>query len=86
MQWSGEVLPELGMIPDISVFLCVTSVYSQAIFARGSWPLSYEHEIQEAFSDVGVQGKFPARLTLPFTLSPSDIKSGTWLRQAQPRS
>lgn len=73
MQWSGEVLPEPAMIPDLSVFLCVATAYSQlaTVDRRYQGPLSRAREIREALC-VETQGRFPGRLRLPFTLSSTE--------------
>ncbi len=66
MQWCGEVLPEPAMIPDLGVFLRSTPAYAQAVATRG----------QQADRRAGCveserqQEAFPARLKLPFLLSP----------------
>lgn len=71
MQWSGEVLPENAMVPDLSVFLQNASANSQAVTAKGRYqvPLSRVQEIREALC---AEGKFPARLKLPFKLSSAE--------------
>ena len=65
MQWCGEVLPEPAMIPDLGVFLRSAPAYSQAITARG--PQSIR---RDAEGHVRRREPFPARLKLPFLLSP----------------
>lgn len=69
MQWSGEVLPEPAMIPDLSVFLCTVAVRHQVVTVRGSSQISLS--AYEPFC-VESQGTFPARLRLPFTLLPAE--------------
>lgn len=73
MQWSGEVLPEATMIPDLSVFLRTASANPQSVVVRGRHqrPLSHIQEIREALC---AEGKFPARLKLPFKLSSAESK------------
>jgi hypothetical protein len=70
MQWSGEVRPELAMIPDIGVFLHAVSTSSHTVADIGH--CLGEHEIQEVLACVETQGKFPGRLKLPFVLSSSE--------------
>lgn len=68
MQWCGEVLPEPAMIPDLSVFLRATPVYAQTVTTRGN---SEEQRVQYASERrLRQREPFPARLKLPFLLSP----------------
>ncbi len=68
MHWCGEVLPEPAMIPDLSVFLRSAPAYAQAVTARGH---SHAPPIQRAEETAQLREPFPARLKLPFLLSPS---------------
>lgn len=71
MQWSGEVLPEPAMIPDLGIFLRSASACAQTVTARGrnARPSSQRDEVREALL-AQAREKFPARLKLPFLLSP----------------
>lgn len=70
MQWSGEVLPEPAMIPDLSVFLRATPAYKQAVMIGERGQISSFHETRaEVFKNL--TGGGPALLKLPFLLSPS---------------
>jgi hypothetical protein len=72
MQWSGEVLPEPAMVPDLGVFLYSVSAYSQVVTAggHGRLPVSHSNDVREALL-AQAREKFPGRLKLPFILSPS---------------
>jgi len=65
MQWSGEVLPEAGMVPDLGIFLRVACAQAQSVTTRGR---VYGPPSQSS----GVRAVVPvqARLRLPFLLSP----------------
>jgi hypothetical protein len=67
MQWCGEVRPEPAMIPDLGVFLRSAPAYSQAATAReqSRVPPAQRTEKLERRREP-----FPARLKLPFLLSP----------------
>lgn len=67
MQWCGEVLPEPAMIPDLGVFLRSTPAYSQVVTARGQ---RFELPFPRAQEATQQREPFPARLKLPFLLSP----------------
>jgi hypothetical protein len=66
MQWSGEVLPEPAMIPDLSVFLRAVSANSQVVTRGGfSHALSpHVSNVREA-SLTRAREQFPALLKLP---------------------
>lgn len=64
MQWCGEVLPEPAMIPDLRVFLRSAPASSQTVTTRGP------HAFQENEGRLRRREPFPARLKLPFWLSP----------------
>lgn len=64
MQWCGEVLPEPAMIPDLGVFLRSAPAYSQAVTARG------HNHVPSVEGHARQREPFPARLKLPFLLSP----------------
>lgn len=72
IQWSGEVLPEAAMIPDLGVFLRSASAYSQAVTDRKQGHASpvRSDEVREALF-AQARERFPARLKLPFILSPT---------------
>ena len=72
MQWSGEVLPEPAMIPDLSVFLRSISANAQVVTNGGYCHASSVHvsEVREALFTQAL-GKFPALLKLPFLLAPA---------------
>ena len=68
MQWCGEVLPEPAMIPDLGVFLRAAPAYSQTVTARGN---SDAQRVQcDSERRLRQREPFPARLKLPFLLSP----------------
>jgi len=67
MQWCGEVLPEPAMIPDLGVFLRSAPAYSQAVTARGH---NHAPPVQRPEKHERRREPFPARLKLPFLLSP----------------
>ncbi len=67
MQWCGEVLPEPAMIPDLGVFLRSAPANSQVVTARGS---RLPPPVQDDEKPVQQREPFPARLKLPFLLSP----------------
>ena len=67
MQWCGEVLPEPAMIPDLGVFLRSTPAYSQTVTTREH---SHAPAVQSAEERVRQREPFPARLKLPFLLTP----------------
>ena len=71
MQWSGEVLPEPAMIPDLGIFLRSASVDAQAVTTRGRdyLPSSQHTERRQELLAQAREG-FPARLKLPFLLAP----------------
>ena len=68
MQWCGEVLPEPAMIPDLSVFLRAAPAYSQTVTAReiGEGQRAQRASVRR----LRQREPFPARLKLPFLLSP----------------
>ncbi len=69
MQWSGEVLPEAEMIPDLTVFLCTGTTRQrvasnrQALLPGSSWT-----QETKTIPAVHAPETVPARLKLPFTL------------------
>jgi hypothetical protein len=67
MQWCGEVRPEPAMIPDLGVFLRSAPAYSQAVAAREQNRVS---PAQRTEKPERRREPFPARLKLPFLLSP----------------
>jgi len=71
MQWSGEVLPEAAMVPDLGVFLRAASAHAQSVTTRRREhdPPSEEGELH-AGEIIQAREKIPARLKLPFLLSP----------------
>lgn len=71
MQWSGEVLPEPAMIPDLSVFLRSVSARARVV-TNGGYCRAPSARISEAREALFVQAreKFPALLTLPFLPAP----------------
>jgi hypothetical protein len=71
MQWSSEIFPEAAMIPDLGVFLRSAINSSQTIPVRGQLRIarSPSNEVREALL-AQAREKFPARLRLPFLLSP----------------
>lgn len=68
MQWCGEVLPEPAMIPDLGVFLRSTPAYAQVVTAREQ---SHAPTVQCTEEHARKREPFPARLKLPFLLTPS---------------
>lgn len=72
MQWSGEVLPEPAMIPDLSVFLRSVSAHARVVTNGGYChaPSSHVSEVREALF-AQAREKFPALLKLPFLLAPA---------------
>lgn len=71
MQWSGEVLPEPAMIPDLSVFLRSVSARARVVTNGGHCraPSARVSEVREALF-AQTREKFPALLTLPFLPAP----------------
>lgn len=71
MQWSGEVLPEAAMVPDLGIFLRSASAQAQSVATRrrGHGLPSQSNEVR-AVVLIQAQEKIPARLKLPFLLSP----------------
>ena len=71
MQWSGEVLPEAAMVPDLGIFLRAASAQAQSVTTRGRvyGPPSQGSEVR-AVVLVQARETIPARLRLPFLLSP----------------
>ena len=71
MRWSGEVLPEPAMIPDLGIFLRSTSMHVQPVTAkeRDHARSARNDEVREALF-TQAREKFPARLKLPFLLAP----------------
>ncbi|HXR66581.1 MAG TPA: hypothetical protein VN729_11690 [Ktedonobacteraceae bacterium] len=67
MQWCGEVRPEPAMIPDLGVFLRSAPAYSQAAIAREQ---NYMPPVPRTEKPERWREPFPARLKLPFLLSP----------------
>ena len=61
MQWSGEVLPEPTMVPDLRVFLCTVASPLQAVTGRRGSRRAAEQQRESK--------KIPARLKLPFIVS-----------------
>lgn len=72
MQWSGEVFPEAAMIPDLGIFLRSAAVCAQTVTAGGhnTRQSAQRDEVREALL-AQAREKFPARLRLPFLLSPA---------------
>lgn len=48
MQWSGEVLPEPAMIPDLSLFFCAVATSFQVNAGNTCVPLSSAQEDEES--------------------------------------
>lgn len=71
MQWSGEVLPEPAMIPDLSVFLRSVSARARVVTNGGHCCARSTRgsEVREALF-TQAREKFPALLTLPFLPAP----------------
>lgn len=72
MQWSGEVLPEAAMIPDLGIFLRSSAACAQTVTAGGcdAHRAGPRDEVREELL-TQAREKFPARLKLPFVLSPA---------------
>src|SRR5260370_41445965 len=83
MWWSGEVVPEPAMIPDLSVFSRAASAHSQAVTTRDRDHLvPSQLDERQATPRAREQPNMPNLLKLPFLLFPAGERKA--LRADQP--